>query len=100
LGRNLIAEDGKIEVGNKLIWASNHVRRQLDISPSSLHAFLEIANALRPAHPNIRILFDRGIRRGTDIFNALALGADLCFIGQPTLWGFPSRRSGIGFINS
>jgi (S)-2-hydroxy-acid oxidase len=32
-------------------------------------------------------LFDSGITRGTDVFKALAIGADLCFIGRPTLWG-------------
>ena len=69
------------------IWVSNHGGRQLDTCPSSLDALPEIVNVLRPAHPEIPILFDSGIRRGTDVFKALALGADLCFIGRPVLWG-------------
>lgn len=69
------------------IWVSNHGGRQLDTCPSSLDALPEIVNILRPSHPEIPILFDGGIRRGTDVFKALALGADLCFIGRPTLWG-------------
>jgi (S)-2-hydroxy-acid oxidase len=40
-----------------------------------------------PRHREIAILFDSGIARGTDVFKALALGADLCFIGRATLWG-------------
>jgi (S)-2-hydroxy-acid oxidase len=42
---------------------------------------------VRPAHPEVAILFDGGITRGTDVFKALALGADLCFIARVTLWG-------------
>jgi (S)-2-hydroxy-acid oxidase len=42
---------------------------------------------VRPAHPEVAILFDGGITRGTDVFKALALGANLCFIGRVTLWG-------------
>lgn len=69
------------------IWVSNHGGRQLDTCPSSIDALPEIVEVLRPAHPNIPILFDSGITRGTDVFKALALGADLCFIGRATLWG-------------
>jgi (S)-2-hydroxy-acid oxidase len=69
------------------IWVSNHGGRQLDTCPSSLDALPEIVNVLRPGHPEIPILFDSGVTRGTDIFKALALGADLCFIGRATLWG-------------
>jgi (S)-2-hydroxy-acid oxidase len=82
-------EDAKIAAENKVdaIWVSNHGGRQLDTSPSSLDALPEIVNTLRPHHPEVAILFDSGIARGTDVFKALALGADLCFIGRATLWG-------------
>jgi (S)-2-hydroxy-acid oxidase len=69
------------------VWVSNHGGRQLDSCPSTIDALPEIVQVLRPAHPHIPILFDSGINRGTDVFKALALGADLCFIGRATLWG-------------
>ena len=85
----MTAEDAEIAVQNNVdaIWVSNHGGRQLDTSPSSIDALPEITQVLRPAHPNVAILFDSGITRGTDVFKALALGADLCFIGRATLWG-------------
>lgn len=39
------------------------------------------------AKGRIRIGFDSGIRRGADVFRALALGADICFLGRIPLWG-------------
>lgn len=85
----MTAEDAEIAAQNKVdaIWVSNHGGRQLDTSPSSIDALPEITEVLRPAHPDVAILFDSGITRGIDIFKALALGADLCFIGRATLWG-------------
>lgn len=69
------------------MWVSNHGGRQLDTSPSSLDALYEIVDVLRPNHWEIPILFDSGIMRGTDVFKALAIGADLCFVGRAALWG-------------
>lgn len=85
----MTAEDAEIAAQHNVdaVWVSNHGGRQLDTSPSSIDALPEITKLLRPAHPNIAILFDSGITRGTDVFKALALGADLCFIGRATLWG-------------
>jgi len=85
----LTAEDTKLAVTNNVdgVWVSNHGGRQLDTCPSSLDALPEIVDVLRPAYPHIPILFDSGINRGSDVFKALALGADLCFIGRVTLWG-------------
>jgi (S)-2-hydroxy-acid oxidase len=83
------AEDAEIAAQHNVdgVWVSNHGGRQLDTCPSSLDALPEIVDVLRPRYPNIAILFDSGVNRGTDIFKALALGADLCFIGRATLWG-------------
>ena len=69
------------------MWVSNHGGRQLDTSPSSLDALHEVVDVLRPNHCKIPILFDSGIMRGTDVFKALAIGADLCFVGRAALWG-------------
>jgi (S)-2-hydroxy-acid oxidase len=85
----LTSEDALVAVENKVdaIWVSNHGGRQLDTCPSSIDALPEVVEVVRPAHPEIPILFDSGVTRGTDIFKALALGADLCFIGRTALWG-------------
>jgi len=94
----LTAEDAKEALDNKVdaIWVSNHGGRQLDSCPSTIDALPEIVEVVRPAHPEVAILFDGGITRGTDVFKALALGADLCFIGRVTLWGLAySGREGV-----
>jgi (S)-2-hydroxy-acid oxidase len=63
---------------------SNHGGRQLDGVPASLDALRECAPV---AKGKISIGFDGGIRRGTDIFKALAMGADFCFAGRVAVWG-------------
>ncbi|KAL1615885.1 hypothetical protein SLS54_008719 [Diplodia seriata] len=63
---------------------SNHGGRQLDGVPATLDALRECAPA---AKGKIPIAVDGGIRRGSDIFKALALGADYCFAGRMALWG-------------
>lgn len=51
---------------------------------ATLDALPEVAEAVNKRVP---VHVDGGIRHGTDIFKALALGADFCWIGRPTLWG-------------
>jgi (S)-2-hydroxy-acid oxidase len=63
---------------------SNHGGRQLDSVPSSLDVLHEVVPV---AEGKIPIAVDGGIRRGTDIFKALALGADFCLAGRPAIWG-------------
>jgi len=63
---------------------SNHGGRQLDGVPATIDALVECALV---AKGRIKIGIDGGIRRGSDIFKALALGADCCFIGRVPLWG-------------
>jgi isopentenyl diphosphate isomerase/L-lactate dehydrogenase-like FMN-dependent dehydrogenase len=58
---------------------SNHGGRSLDGVPASLTALPEIRSAVGEDYP---LLFDSGIRSGTDIFKALALGADAVMIGR------------------
>lgn len=60
---------------------SNHGGRQLDTAISPLKALTEIV----AAKGNMAILLDGGIRRGTDVIKALALGADFVFLGRPFL---------------
>ena len=63
---------------------SNHGGRQLDGAPAALHALPAVAAAVAGACP---VLVDGGIRRGTDILAALALGADAVLTGRPLLHG-------------
>ncbi|KAK3633146.1 hypothetical protein LTR56_015922 [Elasticomyces elasticus] len=63
---------------------SNHGGRQLDGVPATIDALPECAVA---GKGRIQIGVDGGIRRGTDIFKAIALGADVCFMGRVPLWG-------------
>jgi 4-hydroxymandelate oxidase len=70
---------------------SNHGGRTLDTLPDTAHLLAPIAAAVRghnaAAHHSMNILVDGGIRRGTDLFKALALGADAVLLGRPALFG-------------
>lgn len=66
------------------IVVSNHGGRQLDGALATLYALPEVVAAIQG---NIPVHIDGGIRHGTDIFKALALGADFVWIGRPVLWG-------------
>ena len=80
------AEDAKkaVEYGADAIWVSNHGARQLDTTPASIEVLEECVKAV---DGKIEVYFDGGIRRGTDVLKALALGAQAVFIGRPQLWG-------------
>lgn len=66
---------------------SNHGGRAEDSGRSTIESLPEVVKAIDGKIP---VLFDGGIRRGTDIFKAIALGADAVGIGQPYLWGLCS----------
>jgi (S)-2-hydroxy-acid oxidase len=82
----LTEEDAQraVEAGVDAIVVSNHGGRQLDGVPSTLEALPEVSDAVRGKIP---VIFDGGITHGSDVFKALALGADLCLIGRTALWG-------------
>ena len=73
-----------IEHGADAITVSNHGGRSMDYGPSTLEALPEIVAAVNGRIP---VLFDSGIRRGADIFKALALGANGVQIGRASRWG-------------
>ena len=77
-----------IQHGLDGVVVSNHGGRQLDGVPATLDALRECAVA---AAGKIPIAVDGGIRRGTDIFKALALGACHCFVGRIPIWGLAVR---------
>jgi (S)-2-hydroxy-acid oxidase len=66
------------------IVVSNHGGRQLDGALATIDALPEVVAAVQGKIP---VHVDGGIRHGTDIFKALALGADFVWIGRPVLWG-------------
>lgn len=63
---------------------SNHGGRVLDGLPASIEALPAVAAA---ASGRVPVLVDGGIRRGTDVLRALALGADAVMVGRPVIWG-------------
>ena len=82
----LTAEDAKlcVEHGIDGIVVSNHGGRSLDYGPSTLEVLPEIADAVRGRIP---VLVDGGIRCGSDVFKALALGARAVCVGRVPRWG-------------
>ena len=66
------------------IWVSNHGGRQLDGAIATLDALAEVGAAVAGRCP---IVLDGGIRRGTDVLTAIALGATAVAIGRPQLYG-------------
>ena len=79
-------EDAKLCLEKKVdgIIVSNHGGRQLESLRSTIDCLPEIIDVIGNRIP---VLIDGGIRRGTDIFKALALGASAVAIGRPYLWG-------------
>jgi 4-hydroxymandelate oxidase len=73
-----------IELGIDGIVVSNHGGRTIDTQPASIEILPKIAKAVNGKIP---ILFDGGIRRGTDIIKAIALGASAVMIGRPIMYG-------------
>nr|AZL94554.1 hydroxyacid oxidase [Nephromyces sp. MMRI]AZL94555.1 hydroxyacid oxidase [Nephromyces sp. MMRI] len=71
--------------GADAVWVSNHGGRQADGCLASIDALPEIVEALKGS--NVEIYLDGGVRRGSDIFKALALGANYVFVARPVLYG-------------
>ncbi len=73
-----------IEHGAKAVVVSNHGGRQLDTAPATCDVLPNIVDA---AGDRCEIYVDGGIRRGSDVLKALALGARAVLMGRPILWG-------------
>ncbi|WP_297732769.1 alpha-hydroxy acid oxidase [uncultured Maricaulis sp.] len=73
-----------LDAGADAVWISNHGGRQLDTAPATIDTLPDIVAAVRG---QAEIILDGGIRRGTDIIKALALGANAVAVGRPYLFG-------------
>jgi L-lactate dehydrogenase (cytochrome) len=82
----MTAEDARAAVdrGCDAVIVSNHGGRQLDGLPAAIEALPEVADAVGD---RAEVILDGGVRRGTDVVKAIALGARACMIGRPTLYG-------------
>ena len=80
------AQDAELAVANGAdgIIVSNHGGRATDTGRGTLECLPEIATAVRGRVP---VILDGGVRRGTDVLKALALGATAVGIGRPYIWG-------------
>jgi 4-hydroxymandelate oxidase len=79
-------KDARLAVGCGVdaVAVSNHGGRQLDTMPATIEVLPQVADAVGGT---VQLLLDGGVRRGTDVLKALALGADAVAIGRPVLWG-------------
>jgi isopentenyl diphosphate isomerase/L-lactate dehydrogenase-like FMN-dependent dehydrogenase len=86
----LTAEDAVLAAdhGCAGVVVSNHGGRQLDRAVASLDALPEVVEAVGD---RVEVLMDGGIRRGTEIAIALALGARAVLVGRPVVWGLAAR---------
>lgn len=85
----LRADDAELAVqhGASGVIVSNHGGRQLDTAPATITVLEKVANAVAG---RVEVFVDGGVRRGTDVLKAIALGAQGVFVGRPILWGLGS----------
>jgi 4-hydroxymandelate oxidase len=89
------ADDARraIESGASGVVVSNHGGRQLDASPATIDVLARVVDAVAGRG---EVLIDGGVRRGTDVIKAIALGARAVLVGRPVLWGLAAGgRAGV-----
>jgi 4-hydroxymandelate oxidase len=79
-----------VQAGASAVWVSTHGGRQADPVLSSAAALPEVADAVGD---EVEVYADGGIRSGSDVLTALALGATAVFVGRPTIWGLATQGS-------
>jgi 4-hydroxymandelate oxidase len=85
-----------VEHGCAGVIVSNHGGRQLDTTAAPIDALPRIAEVI---DRRALVLLDGGVRRGTDMLKALALGADAVAVGRPVLWGLAvNGESGVRHV--
>jgi pre-mycofactocin synthase len=84
------------DIGATAISVSNHGGNNLDSTPASIRCLPDVADAVGDL---LEVLLDGGIRRGSDVVKALALGARAVMIGRPYLWGLAANgERGVGNV--
>jgi (S)-2-hydroxy-acid oxidase len=87
-----------IEHGADAVVVSNHGGRNEETLRATIDCLPEVVAAVRGRIP---VFFDGGVRRGTDIFKAIALGATAVGIGRPQIWGLAAfGQSGVEAVNN
>jgi len=85
-----------VVAGSDAVVISNHGGRQLDSAPATLRVLPEVVEAVGA---QAEVLLDGGIRRGSDVVKAVALGARAVFIGRPYLFGLAAGgQSGVELV--
>jgi 4-hydroxymandelate oxidase len=79
-----------LDAGARAVVVSNHGGRQLDTSIATADALAEVVDAVGDRG---EVLVDGGVRRGSDVLKALALGARAVLVGRPILWGLAAGGS-------
>ena len=73
-----------VAAGAAAVWISNHGGRQMDGVPASVTMLRSAVDAVEGRVP---VILDSGVRRGIDVFKAIALGASAVAVGRPVVWG-------------
>lgn len=79
-----------VDAGASAVVVSNHGGRQLDGVPATADALAEVFDAVGD---RVEVYVDGGVRRGTDVLRALALGARAVLVGRPLVWGLAAGGS-------
>ncbi len=89
----LVGDDAHLAVerGAAAVMVSNHGGRQLDRAPATLDALSEVVDAVAGRVP---VVVDGGVRRGSDVLVALALGASIVGVGRPVVHGLAAAGAG------
>jgi isopentenyl diphosphate isomerase/L-lactate dehydrogenase-like FMN-dependent dehydrogenase len=81
-----------IDAGASAISVSNHGGNNVDGALAPIRVLPEVVDAVRcAAGDSVEVLMDGGVRRGSDVVKALALGADAVMIGRAYLWGLAAN---------
>ncbi|NVJ20477.1 alpha-hydroxy-acid oxidizing protein [Myxococcus sp. AM011] len=84
------AEDARkaVSLGVEALVVSNHGGRQLDFLPGAIDVLPEVVDAV---DGRAEVVLDGGIRRGSDVVKAIAMGARACMVGRPFLYGLAAN---------